>query len=93
MQNTLMKYCRISHGLSAASVAPKLGVDACSYKALECGEILMTPEQAKKLGRLYGIRSEYFYQEALQTDLLLAKITLIKILQNKIKELQAKLGA
>jgi DNA-binding XRE family transcriptional regulator len=87
-----MKYCRISCRIPPSKVAEKLGIDTCTYKAIERGEILITPKQAKELGKFYNLKPNYIFQEAIQTDLLMTKCAIIRILQSKVQELQEKLG-
>jgi len=92
MQNFLMKYCRIASGIPPYKIARMLGIDTCTYKAIECGDILITPEQATLFGKFYTLVPNYIYQEALQTDLLLTKMAIIRILERKVQELQEQLG-
>ena len=46
-------------------------------------------EQAKILGKLYNAHSSYFNDEAIQLDLLITKIEIIKALKAKINSLES----
>jgi plasmid maintenance system antidote protein VapI len=87
-----MIYCRIASGTPPNRVAKKLGIDTCTYKAIESGEILITPGQALQLGKLYNLVPNYIYDEAMQTDLILTKNAIINILNREIRVLKEKLG-
>ena len=88
MQNILLKYCRIKQGLSPSNAAKTIGIDSITYKAVESGEILMTPEQAKELGKNLHVDPQYLYDAALQLDSLLTRIVVIRILKARIDKMK-----
>ena len=83
-----MKYCRIREGLSPGRIANKLGIDPSTYRAIECGEILMTPEQAKSLAKILHLKPQYLYDAALQLDSLLTKVVVIRVLKARIEKMK-----
>jgi transcriptional regulator with XRE-family HTH domain len=88
MQNILMKYCRIREGLSPSRTAKLLGIHSSTYRALECGEILMTPEQTKSLAKILHLKPQYLYDAALQLDSLLTKVVVIRVLKARIDKMK-----
>jgi hypothetical protein len=66
-----------------------LVISVDDYIGIETGEILLTEEQAKILGKLYNARTSYFNDEAIQLDLLRTKIEIIKALKSKISSLES----
>ncbi len=91
MENILLRFCREIFQHSPESVAACLHISAGEYKSIETGEILLTVKQARQLGKLYNINGDYFYDAALQLDLLLAKIEIGKIQKAKIKQMVQQL--
>jgi len=91
MQNFLMKYGRLAAGLSPGKVARKLGIATSTYKAMECGEVLITPEQATHLEQIFDLMPHFIYEEALQTDLILTKIAIIKLYEQRILQLEEQI--
>jgi len=89
MENILMRFCRETNRYTVKTVATKLGVSVDDYIGIETGEILLTEEQAKILGKLYNARTSYFNDEAIQLDLLRTKIEIIKALKSKISSLES----
>ncbi len=89
MENILMRFCRENNRYTVKTVATKLGISVEDYKGIETGEILLTEEQAKILGKLYNARTSYFNDEAIQLDLLRTKIEIIKALKSKISSLES----
>ena len=88
MENILMRFCRETHRYTVKTVATKLGISVDDYIGIETGEILLTEEQAKILGKLYNAHTSYFNDEAIQLDLLRTKIEIIKALKSKISSLE-----
>jgi transcriptional regulator with XRE-family HTH domain len=88
MENILMRFCRETKRYTVKTVATKLGISVDDYIGVETGEILLTEEQAKILGKLYNAHSSYFNDEAIQLDLLITKIEIIKTLKAKITFLE-----
>jgi hypothetical protein len=89
MENILMRFCRESNRYTVKTVATKLGISVDDYIGIETGEILLTEEQAKILGKLYNAHTSYFNDEAIQLDLLRTKIEIIKALKSKISSLES----
>ena len=89
MENILMRFCRETNRYTVKTVATKLGISVDDYIGIETGEILLTEEQAKILGKLYNTRTSYFNDEAIQLDLLRTKIEIIKALKSKISSLES----
>jgi transcriptional regulator with XRE-family HTH domain len=89
MENILMRFCRETNRYTVKTVATKLGISVDDYIGIETGEILLTEEQAKILGKLYNARTNYFNDEAIQLDLLRTKIEIIKALKSKINSLES----
>jgi transcriptional regulator with XRE-family HTH domain len=89
MENILMRFCRETNRYTVKTVAAKLGISVDDYIEIETGEILLTEEQAKILGKLYNARTSYFNDEAIQLDLLRTKIEIIKALKSKISSLES----
>lgn len=89
MENILMRFCRETNRYTVKTVAMKLGISVDDYIGIETGEILLTEEQAKILGKLYNARTSYFNDEAIQLDLLRTKIEIIKALKSKIRSLES----
>jgi transcriptional regulator with XRE-family HTH domain len=89
MENILMRFCRETNRHTVKTVAMKLGISVDEYIGIETGEILLTEEQAKILGKLYNARTSYFNDEAIQLDLLRTKIEIIKALKSKISSLES----
>ena len=89
MENILMRFCRETNRYTVKTVAMKLGICIDDYIGIETGEILLTEEQVKILGKLYNAHSSYFNDEAIQLDLLITKIEIIKTLKAKINSLES----
>lgn len=81
MENMLMRFCRENHRQTLDSIATQLHVSVDEYLKIENGEILLNFEQADRLGQLYKADSSLFYEAAMQLDLLLTRIEIIKVLQ------------
>ena len=88
MENILMRFCRETNRYTVKTVATKLGISVDDYIGIETGEILLTEEQAKILGKLYNAHTSYFNDEAIQLDLLRTKIEIIRALKTKISSLE-----
>ena len=88
MENILMRFCRETNRYTVKTVATKLGISVDDYIGIETGEILLTEEQTKILGKLYNARTSYFNDEAIQLDLLRTKVEIIKALKSKISSLE-----
>jgi hypothetical protein len=89
MENILMRFCRETNRYTIKAVAAKLSISIDDYIGIETGEILLTEEQAKILGKLYHAHASYFNDEAIQLDLLKTKIEIIKALKAKINSLES----
>ena len=87
-----MLYCRRSMRLTAQEAASLLGMSLTLYEDLECGNVLMDQEQAKKLGQLYQSQARYFFEAAQQLDLLLASKAVIEVLKADHDRLQARVS-
>jgi transcriptional regulator with XRE-family HTH domain len=81
MENIIMRFCRENKKYTAKFVAGKLGITVKEYKELEKGVSLLTRKQAKQLGAIYEADSSWFYNEAVQLDLLLTRMAIIKVLK------------
>ena len=66
MENILMRFCRETNRYTVKTVATKLDISVDDYIGIETGEILLTEEQAKILGKLYNARTSYFNDEAIR---------------------------
>ena len=91
MENILLRFFREIYQHTPESVAGYLDISPGEYKDIETGEILLTVKQARQLGKLYNIKGDYFYDAALQLDLLLAKIEISKIQKTKIQQMLQQL--
>lgn len=88
MENILMRFCRETNRCTVKTVATKMSISVDDYIGIETGEILLTEDQAKILGKLYNAHFSYFNDEAIQLDLLKTKIEIIKALKAKISSLE-----
>lgn len=79
MENTLLRFCRDMYKYTPTAVARKLRIDTNTYLRIEQGEVMLTNEQAKLLGKLYKADGDYFYAAGLQLDMLL---TMKKVVNN-----------
>ena len=93
MENILLSFCRNAQGHTHESVAAHLGISASEYHEIETGKILLTVKQSRQLEKLFNVKADYFYEAALQLDLLWAKNEIIKIQKEKIKELKQKISS
>ena len=91
MENILLSFCRDAQGHTAESIAAHLGISADEYHEIETGKILLTIKQSRQLEKLFNVKAEYFYEAALQLDLLWAKTEIIKIQKEKIEELKKEI--
>jgi cobalamin biosynthesis protein CbiG len=90
MKNVLLAFCRRHNRYASKKVARQLGISVEDYKSIESGEILLTEVQARQLGKLYNAHYSYFYNEALQLDLLRTKTAIIKVLKNQLDVLKER---
>lgn len=81
MENIIMRFCRENKKYTAKFLAGKLGITVKEYKELEKGISLLTRKQAKQLGAVYEVDYSWFYKEAVQLDLLLTRMAIIKVLK------------
>ncbi len=81
MENILMVFCRRQKQYSSEMVAAKLGVPTEIYDEIEKGKVLINEKQARALGRLYHADFSYFYDAALQLDLLQTRTALLRALK------------
>jgi len=72
-------------------MAIHLGLSIRKYKELETGKILLTKEQAHQLGKLFKVSGDYFYDAAMQLELLITGSELIKSFKEKNKQLEEQL--
>jgi len=86
----LMRFCRQTNQYTAKKVAGQLGITVGTYRDIEKGDILLNEKQARQLAALYNVHYSYFYKEAQQLDLLLARKEIIKILKWEINLLIEK---
>ncbi len=95
MQNILLFFCRRTKHYSQKDVANRLGISIDQYRELESGDVLLTYEQARKLGKLYNAETKYFSQAAQHLDLLLtsqANNKLLKANNDQLKERLKSMG-
>jgi hypothetical protein len=90
MENILMRFCRSTNRYNPKTVASKLHISVDTYKGIERGDILLTENQARQLGKLYNVHYSYFYEEAMQLDLLLTREAIINILKWQVDQLSEK---
>ena len=83
-----MRFFRETNGHTCKVVASHLDVSVSEYEEIETGKILLTKKQARQLGKLFHVKRDYFYEAALQLDLLLTKNEIINIQKGKIDELK-----
>lgn len=83
LENILMRFCRQSRRFSVKIVAAHMGVSIDVYRKMEKGDLLITYKQAVQLGDLYEVSASWFFKEAIQLDLLLSRMAIIRILKNK----------
>lgn len=81
MENIIMRFCRENKKYTVKFVAGRLGITMKEYRELEKGVILLTRKQAKQLGDIYEVDYSWFYKEAVQLDLLLTRMAIIKVLK------------
>jgi len=91
MKNILMIYCRQAFHHSLKTIAAHLGISVRQYKELETGKILLTKQQAQQLGKLFKVNGNYFYDAAMQLELLLTQREMIISLKDKNKQLEEQL--
>jgi transcriptional regulator with XRE-family HTH domain len=92
MDNILMRFCRESHRISLTKIAAFLNISIKEYQQLESGEIFLMRKQASQLGKLYKTKGTYFFKSALQLELLLIKIEIIKVQKARITYLEHTLN-
>jgi transcriptional regulator with XRE-family HTH domain len=83
MENILMRFCRETQGYTPEAVAARLGISVKQYKAIESGKELLTARFARKLGKLYKQKGEYFYAAGMQVEMLRSGNEIIRLLKNK----------
>ncbi len=88
MENILMRFCRETQKHTSHAVAAHLGINISEYQEIERGKILLTKKQARQLGKLFNVKGDYFYEAALQLDLLLTKSEIIKMQKIQMEELK-----
>jgi len=76
---------------SPKKVAAQIGIPVSLYREIECGEVLLTYEQARKMAIFYKTKTEYFYESAQQLDLLLTSKIIIQTLKADNDRLRAEL--
>jgi DNA-binding XRE family transcriptional regulator len=91
MENILLRFCRETQKQTPNAIAAHLDINVRSYQEIETGEILLSRKQAHQLGKLFHVKADYFFQAALQLDLLHTKNEIIKIQKGKIEELKQQL--
>lgn len=83
MNNILMFCFRRTKKYSPKKVAAKLGISVDEYIEIERGLLMPTPVLMQKLGELYNVNGDYFYEAALQLEDLLSTRLVLKILKNE----------
>lgn len=91
-QNILFVFCRSTMHYSPKKVAAKLGIPVSLYRDIECGNVLLTYEQARKMALLYKTETRYFFEAAQQLDLFLSCRVIIKTLKADNDRLRAELN-
>jgi transcriptional regulator with XRE-family HTH domain len=91
MSNVVLKLCRETNRYPFSKIAKALGITVKLYTEIEDGEVLLNREQSEKLGKLYKLKSDYFYTSALQLDCLLVRKEVIRILKWKNDQLEGQL--
>jgi transcriptional regulator with XRE-family HTH domain len=92
MENILMIFCRMQKRYGLKTIAAKLGISVEMYIDIEKGNVLITQQQARELGKLYNADSSYFYNEALQLDLLHTRSALLNVLKMENDLLKLEVG-
>ena len=92
MENILMIFCRVQKRYTTKTVAARLGISVEMYSDIEKGNVLITQEQARELGKLYKADYSYFYNEALQLDLLHTRSALLNVLKMENDLLKLEVG-
>lgn len=82
MENLLMRYCRLSHGLNKKQVAEKLGLTLRQYAEIETGAVPITPKQATRLAKLYKTKALYFIEASDQLQTLMGCRAMMSILKS-----------
>jgi len=77
---------------SPKKVAAKLGMPLSLYRDIECGDVLITYEQARKMAQLYNTETRYFFESAQQLDLLLSSRVIINTLKADNDRLRAEVN-
>ena len=91
MSNVVLKLCRETHRYPHSKIAKTFGITVKEYTGIEDGDVLMNREQSEKLGKLYKMKSDYFYTSALQLDCLLVRKEVIRILKWKNDQLRQQM--
>jgi DNA-binding XRE family transcriptional regulator len=84
MENIFLRYLRETHQLPIETIAATLGITPEAYSEMENGDLLLNIKQARRLGKLYNVKTNYIFQSAAQLDLLLTSGELIKVLKEKL---------
>src|SRR5687768_3337327 len=91
MENIFMRFCRETHNHTLNAMATHLGITTSEYLEIESGRILLSEGRGQLLGKLFNVKSDYFYEAAEQLDLLLARNEMVKILKEKNQQLNQQL--
>jgi hypothetical protein len=83
MYNVLMEFCRSQHKLSKGAVAKSLKISLDDYNEIITGKALLSPAQARALGKLYNAPSSFFYTASVQLDHYLSTIVVMDALKSK----------
>ena len=86
-----MRFCRETQKYTLQAVATHLGINLIEYQEIETGKMLLSKKQSRQLGKLFNVKGDYFYEAALQLDLLLAKNEMVTIQKEKIEDLKQQL--
>ena len=81
MHNVLMEFCQVQYNVSKEVVAKNLKISLNDYEEIIAGKILLTPAQAKALGKLYNADSSFFYTAAEQLDHYLTSLAIMDALK------------
>jgi plasmid maintenance system antidote protein VapI len=78
-----MEFCQIQYKVSKETVAKSLKITLSDYDEMIAGKLLLTPAQAKALGKLYNADSTFFYTAAEQLDHYLTSLAIMDALKAK----------
>lgn len=83
MHNVLLRFCRLSKGLTKKQVAYILSISLSDYQQLEAGKRPLEVKHAAMLACLYKTRAIYLLDAADQLETFIARGEIVKILQSE----------